>query len=93
MIFQQTPGCEKNDHDGGKDNHQEVIHTAYRCHVCGKFPVSLCKSCMFNVCKKCKVQHPCTPTNANAALPHDEKGTQRSPKNANLQDIHTVPSM
>lgn len=87
LILQQPPGCEKIDQNRGKDNYQEVTHPAYRCRLCGKFPVSLCKSCDFNFCKKCKVQHPHTPKNVNAALPHNEKDHQRSPKIANFQDI------
>lgn len=87
------PACERKEQSRGKDENEKIIHEAFRCRICGKFPVSLCESCSFDFCKICKEQHPCTPKNVNAVHPHDEKGHQRSLQNAKFPDMQKRDSM
>lgn len=93
LLFQQIPACERKDQLRGKDDTEKVIHEAFRCRLCGKFPVSPCESCSFYFCKMCKDQHHCTHKNVNVVHPHDEKGNQRSSQKAIFPDIQKCDSM
>lgn len=92
-FFQDTTDHNEEDKRREKDDHQEIIHTRYRCRICAKFPVSLCNSCNLNFCELCHVQHKCTPQNEIAVHPPEEKGHQRFPKKAKSPDMKKLNSV